>query len=165
MLKHGWICPLAAVLISLAYMQNNIVSASGPADQSNSRILVEIFLSKEHRGDIDRIVQELGRYSVTKIRPQFFPLGNPPENIAIGKAVPVDVAQSAIRLAITYNRGVRFIIAEKRLAPYYLAIGTSMFDERLQIPISPEDLNKLADPGLDSSRFHALYRQLAGDPE
>ena len=131
--------------------------------ESNQKILVEIFLSQEHKKDIDLIKNEFKRFSITKVRPQFFKLGNPPENIAIGKNIPVSVGQSAIKLALTYNQGIKFIIAEKRVAPDYLAIGTSMLDETFQFPISPDDLKKLSDTSLTTSQFHELYRHLTGD--
>jgi hypothetical protein len=131
--------------------------------ESNQKILVEIFLSQEHKKDIDLIKNEFKRFSITKVRPQFFKLGNPPENIAIGRNVPVSAAQSAIQLALTYNQGIKFIIAEKRVAGDYLAIGTSMFDEKYQFAISPDDLQKLTDPSLTSPQFHEIYRHLTGD--
>jgi hypothetical protein len=141
------------------------VPVSGEAEslESNQKILVEIFLSQEHKKDVDHIKNEFKKFSITKVRPQFFKLGNPPENIAFGKSIPVEVAQSAIQLALTYNQGIHFIIAEKRVAADYLAIGTSMLDESFQIRITPDDLKKLTDPSLTTSQFHEIYRHLSRD--
>jgi hypothetical protein len=68
--------------------------------ESNQKFLVEIFLSQEHKKEIDPIKTEFKKLSISKVRPLFFKLGNPPENIAIGQKVPVSVAQSAIQLAL-----------------------------------------------------------------
>ena len=131
--------------------------------EANRKILVEVFLSPEHKGDIEAIKKEFESFSITKIRPQVFRLGHPPENIAIGRDVPADVARLAIRLAITYNRGIKYLLPEYRFFPNHIAIGTSAFDEASQIPIRPEDLERLSDPDLTTEQFHELYRHLTGE--
>ncbi len=129
----------------------------------NSQILVEIFLSKDQKDAIEIIKKEFGAVSITKVRHQVFRIGNPPENIAIGRNVPADVARLAIRLAVTYNRRIKLLLPEERLAPHYIAFGTSIFDESFQVPIHPEDLERLSDPALTTEQFHALYRHLTGE--
>ena len=131
--------------------------------ETNGKILVELFLAKERKGDLDAIGKELEALGITRIRPQFFRLGNPPENIAIGKDIPADVARLAIRLAITYNRDIKSLLPEYRFFPDHIVIGTSAFDEKSEIPIRPEDLKRLSDPALSTSQFHDLYRQLTGE--
>jgi hypothetical protein len=131
--------------------------------QSNSKLLVELFLARERKGDLDAIKKEFKALGITRIRPQFFRLGNPPENIAIGKDIPADVARLAIRLAITYNRDIKFLLPEYRFFPDQIVIGSSAFDEKSQIPIGAEDLKKLSDPALTTAQFHELYRRLTGE--
>lgn len=131
--------------------------------QANSKLLVELFLAKERKGDLDAIKKEFEALGITRIRPQFFRLGNPPENIAIGKDVPADVARLVIRLAITYNRDIKFLLPQYRFFPDQIVIGSSAFDEKSQIPIRPEDLQKLSDPALATPQFHELYRHLTGE--
>jgi len=131
--------------------------------QDNSKLLVELFLAKERKGDLDAIKKEFEAAGITRIRPQFFRLGNPPENIAIGKDIPADVARLAIRLAITYNRDIKFLLPEYRFFPDQIVIGSSAFDEKSQIPIGAEDLKKLSDPELTTAQFHELYRHLTGE--
>ncbi len=131
--------------------------------EDNSKILVEIFLATQHKGNLPEIKKEFETFSITRVRAQYFRVGNPPQNIAIGKNIPAPVSRLAIRMAITYNRGIKFLLPEERLSPNYLAFGTSMFDELFQIPISPEDLERLSDPSLTTAQFHALYRHLTGE--
>ncbi|MDC4227251.1 MAG: hypothetical protein MPW15_24150 [Candidatus Manganitrophus sp.] len=99
--------------------------------------MVELFLARERKGDIDKIKQELEALSITRIRPQFFRLGNPPPNIAIGKNIPAPVARVALQLAITYNGGIKYLLPEYRYFPDHIVIGSSAFDEASQIPVTP----------------------------
>lgn len=140
-----------------------VTEESSESREANRKILVELFLSPEHKGDIDKIKKELEAVSITRLRAQVFRLGNPPENIAIGRNVPADVARLAIRLAITHNRGVKYLLPEYRYFPDHIAIGTSAFDEASQIPIRQEDLERLSDPALTTEQFHELYRHLTGE--
>ena len=132
-----------------------------PAD--NSKILVELFLAKERKADLAEIKEKLKAASITRIRAQFFRMGNPAENIAIGKEIPASVARLVLQLAVEYNKGVKYLLPEFRFFPQHIAIGTSAFDEKSQIPITPENLKKLRDPSLSTSQFHALYRSLTGE--
>ncbi|NKE70031.1 hypothetical protein [Candidatus Manganitrophus noduliformans] len=131
--------------------------------EENRKILVELFLARERKSDIDKIKQELEALSISRIRPQFFRLGNPPENIAIGKNIPAPVARVAMRLAITYNRGIKYLLPEFRYFPDHIVIGSSAFDESSQIPVAPEDVEKLLNPELSTEEFHNLYRHLTGE--
>ncbi len=131
--------------------------------ETNAKILVELFLAKERKGDLDAIKKELEALGITRIRPQFFRLGNPPENIAIGKNIPADVARLAIRLAVTYNRDIKTLLPEYRFFPDQIVIGTSAYDQASEVPIRPEDLKRLSDPALSTSQFHDLYRHLTGE--
>jgi hypothetical protein len=131
--------------------------------EANGKILVELFLAKERKGDLDTITKEFEKVGITRIRPQFFRKGNPPENIAIGKNISANVARLAIRLAITYNRDIKFLLPEYRFFPDHIVIGSSAFDEKSQIPIRPEDLDRLSDTSLSTPQFHDLYRHLTGE--
>jgi hypothetical protein len=128
-------------------------------------ILVEVFLSPNHRDDIPAIKRDLEALSVTRLRTQVFRLGHPPKNIAIGRDVPAEVARLAIRLAVDYNGGVEFLLPQYRFFPSHVAIGTSAFDEASQIPITPEGLARLREPSLTTEAFHEVYRRLTGEDQ
>ncbi len=141
--------------------------AAAPAPGENadpSRILVEIFLAPDRKGDLDAIKERFRAVGIVKVRAKLFQLGHPPRNVAIGREIPAPIARLAIELARAYNDGIIRLLPEQRLAPAYLAIGTSIFDELFQIPVSPEDVDRLADPSLSTERFHELYRQLTAKP-
>ncbi len=133
----------------------------GDAEPSPDKILVEIFLSAGQKEEMEVIKARFAAFGIHKVRPQFFRLGHPPENIAIGRAVSAEAARLAIEVALRHNRGIRMLVPEARLSHHYIAIGTSIFDESFQIPISPEDLARLQDVTLNTAQFHDLYRALA----
>ena len=131
--------------------------------EAEGKILVEMFLAREHKERLNEIKAEFDHALIRRFRIQFFRLGHPPENIAFGRNVPADLARLAIQIAHTYNDGIKFILAEFRFPVNYIAIGTSAFDEASQIPIAPEDVKRLSDPSLTTPEFHALYRELTGE--
>ncbi|MBI3811375.1 MAG: hypothetical protein HY283_04110 [Nitrospirae bacterium] len=147
----------------------SIENQPGPVAQeidspdANGKILVEIFLAPDRRNDLEAIKKAFEAVSVTRVRIQFFRLGNPPTNIAIGNNVPAAVARLAIRLAVAYNRDIKSILPQFRFFPDHIAIGTSAFDEKSEIPIRPDDLARLSDPALTTAQFHELYRHLTGE--
>ena len=128
-------------------------------------ILVELFLEKDQKKNLDAIKTELAEVSITRVRAQFYRLGHPPENIAIGKGVPAPIGRLAIQMARTYNSGVKYLLPQFRFFPHHIAIGTSAFDEASQIPLSPEQLDQLSDPALTTPQFHALYRKFTTENE
>lgn len=150
---------------------NGVVSAPSFLTRSesdlerNKKILVELFLSPEQKENIGAIKKEFEAVFITKIKARFFRLGHPPKNIAIGRNVPASTARLAMELAMTYNRGIQFLLPEERLAADYLAIGTSIFDEIIQKPVSPEEVEQLLNPALDTPEFHALYRRFTGEDQ
>lgn len=127
-------------------------------------ILVEIFLAPERKNEADTVKKEFEALSITKVRPQVFRKGHPPQNIGFGKEIPADVARQAIQLALKYNDGIQFLLPEKRLAAHYIGIGVSIFDEAFQIPVSPEELKRISDPSLTDDQFHQLYREMNDNP-
>jgi len=132
-------------------------------ENDNSKILVELFLSKGVKNDLDQIKKELNYVSIKRIRAQFYPLGNAPQNIAIGRNVSAPVARLAFQLAQTYNQGIQYLLPERLFFPDYIAIGSSAFDEASHVPIEPEDIARLSDPSLTTEQFHTLYRSLTGE--
>jgi hypothetical protein len=127
-------------------------------------ILVEIFLVPERKNDVDAVKKEFEALSITKVRPHVLRKGHPPRNIGFGKDIPAEVVRAAIRLALTYNDEIQFLLPEKRLASHYIGMGVSIFDEAFQIPVTPEELKRLSDPALTDEQFHDLYRQLTDKP-
>lgn len=128
-------------------------------------VRVEVFLAKNHTKESEAIEKGFGEASVRNVRFQYFRAGRPPANIAIGGTVPAPIARLAIRLAGEYAEGIQFIVPQPLLPTTWIGIGTSAFDEKNLIPISPENLKRLSDPSLSSKEFHALYDEFAELPK
>lgn len=133
------------------------------SQEANRKILVELFLTAERKNDLEQIKKELEAASITRVRAQFFKQGKPIQNIAIGKNIPAPVARLVIRLALTYNQGIKFILPEYRYFHDHIVIGSSAYDEASLIPVTPENVEKLLDPNLTTDEFHTLYRHLTGE--
>lgn len=143
--------------------ENPMPGIEQEGQEANRKILFELFLPADRKGDLEQIKKELEAASVTRIRAQFFKLGKPIQNIAIGKNVPAPVARLAIRLALTYNEGIKFILPEFRYFHDHIVIGSSAYDEASLIPITSENVEKLRNPNLNTDEFHTLYRHLTGE--
>jgi len=167
--RNGWRLRVVTIVLALVYLVSPSPSRSGDQeggpipDHEKLPLLVEIFLAKERKPELEALRKEFAALSVTRVKVQFFRLGHPPQNLAVGPETPADVARLAIRMAKTYNDGVKYILAQYRFFPNHIAIGTSAFDEASQIPITPENVERLADPALTTEQFHALYQQLTGE--
>jgi hypothetical protein len=135
------------------------VFAEGGSDQ-NKNIFVEIFLAKERKEDLTAIKKRFSDYGINRVNAQFFRVGSPPPNIAIGSQVSAEIARMAIDLAIQYNHGVTHLLPQFRFFPHQISIGTSAFDELVPVAIRPDDLERLRDPTLSDVQFRTLYRQL-----
>jgi hypothetical protein len=145
---------------SVESLESTAKTPALPDQEANKKILIELFLAPDQKKNIGRIKSELNSISIRRINVQFFRLGHPPKNIAIGRNVSASTARLAIQLATLYNGGIKYLLAEYRFPPDYIAIGTSAFDEASQIPVLPEDIERLANPELSTAEFHALYRKL-----
>ncbi len=132
---------------------------------SRDEIKVELFLMKEKKKD-DKFIKDLFKgEKINRVMIQYFRAGNPPKNIVLGRRIPAEVGRMMIELAIHYNNGVTHLVPEFRFYDHYAAFGNSSFDIQAQVPISPEDLDRLRDPSLNDDEFHTLFRSLTGEDE
>jgi hypothetical protein len=128
---------------------------------------IEIWLAykhKKYKREIKKLLKSkslkvLG-HTVQYWRPKG---GHPPTNIAIGSAVSAEDARMVIDLALKYNDRVELLVLRPLNPPNYVAIATSAWDELSQIPIKPEDLERLRNPKLTTEEFHSLYYELTNE--
>ena len=72
-------------------------------------------------------------------------------------------ARWVIELALKLNDNIDGLIFQRLNPPYYVAIGTSAWDDKSETKITPEQLKQLRDPKLTTEEFHALYVKLTGE--
>ena len=127
---------------------------------------IEIVLAQRWKNQSDEVKRALqsGAEKV-KVRVRFYPFLDPPSNIGIGKCVPADVAQRAIREAIKYSGRIDLLIRQDILPHHWIKIGSTDTAELAWMPVSPEDLARLLEQELPTEEFQALYRSLSAPKE
>ncbi|MBT5985372.1 MAG: hypothetical protein HOG74_02080 [Nitrospina sp.] len=130
---------------------------------------IEVWLAHKHKKNNREIRKFLKseqlkvlRHTIQYWKPKG---GHPPTNIAIGSMVSARDARLMIDIAIKYNDKVDRLILRPLNPPNYVAIATSAWDEQSEILITPEDLEKLRDPKLNTQQFQALYAELTNEVE
>lgn len=121
---------------------------------------VEVVLAQQYRAREAELKREFAEAGMTNVHFQFARMGQPPQNIGLGRDVPADKAREAIRLAIKYNGGVGILLPDRLFPPRFITIASSNYDDTVEYPISPDTLAKLQDPALSTEAFHRLYRDL-----
>ena len=156
-----------SLAVSKAYLFPSS-SYKPPCDTSKITICtIEIWLAHKHkkqkkelRGFLKSKSIKVLNHTIQFWRPKG---GHPPTNIAIGSAVSAEDARMAIDFALKYNDRVDLLVLRPLNPPNYVAIATSAWDELSQIPIKPEDLERLRDPKLTTEEFHSLYYELTNE--
>ena len=130
---------------------------------------IEMWLAHKHKKDNREIRKFLKskqlkvlRHTIQYWKPKG---GHPPTNMAIGSMVSAKDARLMIDIAIKYNDKIDRLILRPLNPPNYVAIATSAWDEQSEVLISPEDLEKLRDPKLNTQQFQALYAELTNEVE
>lgn len=146
-----------------AYAENAEISNQIHSPLPPEKILVEVFLAKEYKKKKTALKEDWGKLGIKRVRLQFFRMGNPPDNMAIGSDIPASTARFAIEWALRNNKGVHYILPQFRFFKHHIVIGSSHYDEDAQIRISAEELDSLRNPELTTAEFHAVYRKLTGE--
>lgn len=121
---------------------------------------VEVVLAYQYRTREAEIKKEFIQVGLTNVHFQYARMGQPPQNIGLGRDVPADKAREAIRLAIKYNLGVGILLPERLFPPRFITIASSNYDDTVEYPIDQTTLAKLQDPALTTETFHRLYHEL-----
>ena len=121
---------------------------------------VEVVLANHHKSQLAMLSEEFVQAGLTNVHFQFARLGQPPQNIGLGRDVPADRAREAIRLALKYNLGVGILLPERLFPPRFVTIASSNYDDTVEFPIDQAALAQLQNPDLTTEEFHRLYRTL-----
>ncbi len=156
--------PVRRYLISLMFIvaayQPAIIPAFGETLSVPAVSRIEVVLAHQYRTREAELKQEFAQAGLVNVHFQFARMGQPPQNIGLGRDVPAEKAREAIRLAIKYNLGVGILLPERLFPPRFVTIASSNYDDTVEYPISEDALAKLRDPELSTEGFHRLYRDL-----
>jgi hypothetical protein len=157
------------MLLAAMALIGSVASVSADADYDcqakenrDKPTTVEFVLSKKWKGQADQVTQvfSTGRNDI-KVRIKFYPVGDPPTNIGIGKCVTAENGRLAIREAVKYYGKLDRLIRQDILPHHWIKIGSTDTAELAWVSIGPDDLARLTDPALSSDQFQDLYRHLA----
>ena len=157
MTLQRYVCAFA-MAVCVSAMGTSAVMAEGTAVSSVSR--VEVVLADQYRSRTATLTEEFTQAGLTNVHFQFAKLGQPPQNIGLGRDVPADKAREAIRLALKYNLGVGILLPDRLFPPRFVTIASSNYDDTVESKIDQAALAQLQNPALTTEEFHALYRTL-----
>lgn len=128
-------------------------------------IKIDAWISRKFKKQQKAIKKEMGDMEHVKVRLRVFSMAFPAKVMAIGRCVPVKIAQHALRQALKYTAGIKELVNQQLLASYWIGIGTMNFDEYSQRPVSADQVNALLDDSLTTEEFQSLYRKFAKQKE
>ncbi|MDK2745525.1 MAG: hypothetical protein H8K03_00805 [Nitrospira sp.] len=137
-----------------------MIPAFGETPPAPAVSRIEVVLAYQYRTREAELKQEFAQAGLLNVHFQFARMGQPPQNIGLGRDVPADKAREAIRLALKYNLGVGILLPERLFPPRFITIASSNYDDTVEYPITEDALAKLRDPELSTEGFHRLYRDL-----
>lgn len=120
---------------------------------------VEVVLADQYKSQVAVLREEFAQAGFLNVHFQFAKLGQPPQNIGLGRDVPAEQAREAIRLAAKYNLGVGILLPDRLFPPRFVTIASSNYDDTVEWPIGPAQLAQLQNPELTTAEFHRLYRE------
>ncbi len=151
---------IIGLLLLALVSEMTVLAAFGekPAAPMVSR--VEVVLAYHFRAREAELKKEFAQAGLVNAHFQFARMGQPPQNIGLGREVPADKAREAIRLALKYNLGVGILLPERLFPPRFITIASSNYDDTVEYPIDQATLGTLQNPELTTEAFHHLYHEL-----
>jgi hypothetical protein len=154
-----WPHIIGLLLIALV-SEMSVLAAFGEKPVAPTVSRVEVVLAYHFRDREAELKNEFAQAGLANAHFQFARMGQPPQNIGMGREVPADKAREAIRLALKYNLGVGILLPERLFPPRFITIASSNYDDTVEYPIDHTILTTLQNPELTTEAFHRLYREL-----
>ena len=132
---------------------------------SQKPVKLEAWLSKRYEKYLKSIRKDLGGMGNTRVGLFVYPTENPSRVVAIGRCVPVYIAQHILTKAEEYNLGTTHLVNQGFVSSHWTGIGTSLFSENSMNAITKDQLAALMDETLDTETFQEMYRALTRQPE
>lgn len=151
---------ILAVMTAVCAAATGVVSGFAETASVPPVSRVEVVLASHYRNQVAALTEEFAQAGMTNVHFQFVKMGQPPQNIGLGREVPADKAREAIRLALKYNLGVGILLPERLFPPRFVTIASSNYDDTVEYPIDQKSLAELQNQNLTTEEFHRLYRNL-----
>ena len=125
------------------------------------KIKIEGYISKKFRKQRKAVIKEFIELGNSRAALRVYPMGETSKVIAIGKCVPVHIAQHVIKKAMEYSTGVESLVQQQFVHGHWIGVGVTIFDEPSQQLVSTEQVQQMLNPSLSTEAFHQLYRKLS----
>jgi hypothetical protein len=125
------------------------------------RIKIEGYISKKFRKQRKAVFKEFTELGNSRAALRVYPMGETSKVIAIGKCVPVHIAQHVIKKAMEYSTGVESLVQQQFVHGHWIGVGVTIFDEPSQQLVSSEQVQQMLNPDLSNEEFHKLYLQFS----
>jgi hypothetical protein len=125
------------------------------------QIKIEGYISKKFRKQRKAVIKEFTKLGDSRAALRVYPMGETSKVIAIGKCVPVHIAQHVIKKAMKYSTGVESLVQQQFVHGHWIGVGVTMFDEPSQQLVSSEQVQQMLNPDLSNKEFHKLYLNLS----
>ena len=156
---------LFAMLFMVVLMSSSVKAEEDCPSLSKKPVKLEAWLSKRYEKYLKSIRKDLGGMGNTRVGLFVYPTENPSRVVAIGRCVPVYIAQHILTKAEEYRLGTTHLVHQGFVSSHWAGIGTSLFSENSMSAITPQQLASLKDDTLDTESFHEMYRSLTRQPE
>jgi hypothetical protein len=154
-------CMVAVLAISFLLLSDPTTAQEKCQPLDKKRIKIEGYISKKFRKKRKAIFKEFTELGNSRASLRVYPMGETSKVIAIGKCVPVDIAQHVIKKAMEYSTGVESLVQQQFVHGHWIGVGVTIFDEPSQQLVSSEQVQQLLNPDLSNEEFHKLYLQFS----
>ena len=155
------------IFMTLLYMSISgfVLAKENCVSTNKKHVKIEAWLSKKFEKEYWNIRDEFREMGNTKVGLFIYPAENPSKIVAIGRCVPVYLAQYFLKKADKYSIGTTHLVNQGFVSSHWTGIGTSMFSENSMNPITPQQLSRLMDETLDTESFQQIYRSFTVQKE
>ena len=156
-MKTMYLC-LYVLVLFLTSTINVSFAKDSCSEISTNNLKVEAWLSKKYKKNSQNILKEFKEKGVSKIGLFIYPGNNPSRIVAIGRCVPVFIAQHLLKKAKKYSLGTTHLVNQGFVSSHWSGLGTSLFSENSMNAITQQQLTMLMDDNLDTQSFQKLYQ-------
>lgn len=159
--RRRWKAIPAFLCLMAVLLPGHCVWAQAPCSPLEEQpVKIEAWMSKRYEKQFRAIRREFRAMGYTHVALWAYPAENPSRVAAVGRCVPAYIARHALELALKYYGRVDHLVNQNFIYAHWVGLGTSLFAENSLRAITPEQLQQLLDPELDTIQFHALYEKL-----
>ena len=154
-------CMVAVLTVCFLFLSGPAQAQEKCQPLDKKRIKIEGYIAKKFRKQRKAIIKEFTELGDSRAALRVYPMGETSKVIAIGKCVPVHIAQHVIKKAMQYSTGVESLVQQQFVHGHWIGVGVTIFDEPSQQLVSSEQVQQLLNPDLSTEKFHKLYLQFA----